>query len=42
MVRNMKIASDLGYGTAIALLLLVIGGLFSLIYLRTLNRSEVA
>ena len=34
------IASDLGYGTAIALLLLVIGAVFSLIYLRTLNRSE--
>jgi multiple sugar transport system permease protein len=34
------IASDLGYGTAIALLLLVMGGIFSLIYLRTLNRSE--
>lgn len=34
------IASDLGYGTAIALLLLLIGGVFSVIYLRTLNRGD--
>jgi len=34
------VASDLGYGTAIALLLLLIGGIFSVIYLRAL-RSEV-
>ena len=35
------IASDLGYGTAIALLLLLMGGIFSVIYLKTLNRSEI-
>lgn len=36
------IASDLGYGTAIALLLLLIGAIFSVVYLRTLDRSEVS
>jgi multiple sugar transport system permease protein len=34
------VSADLGYGTAIALLLLLIGGIFSIIYLRAL-RSEV-
>ena len=34
------VSADLGYGTAIALLLLVIGGIFSVIYLRALNKSE--
>jgi multiple sugar transport system permease protein len=34
------IAADLGYGTAIALLLLLIGGIFSVIYLRALRTSE--
>lgn len=34
------VSSDLGYGTAIALLLLLIGGVFSVIYLRALNTSE--
>jgi multiple sugar transport system permease protein len=34
------VAADLGYGTAIALLLLLIGGIFSIVYLRAL-RSEV-
>jgi multiple sugar transport system permease protein len=34
------VSADLGYGTAIALLLLLIGGLFSVIYLRALNKSE--
>lgn len=34
------VASNLGYGTAIALLLLLIGGVFSVIYLRTLNPGE--
>lgn len=36
------IASDLGYGTAIALLLLLIGAIFSVVYLRTLDRAEVS
>jgi multiple sugar transport system permease protein len=34
------VAFDLGYGTAIALLLLLIGGVFSVIYLRMLNNTE--
>ena len=34
------VSADLGYGTAIALLLLVIGGIFSVIYLRALSKSE--
>lgn len=34
------VSADLGYGTAIALLLLFIGGLFSVVYLRALNTSE--
>jgi multiple sugar transport system permease protein len=34
------VSADLGYGTAIALLLLVIGGIFSVIYLRILSKSE--
>lgn len=34
------VSADLGYGTAIALLLLLIGGIFSVIYLRALNASE--
>jgi len=34
------VSADLGYGTAIALLLLLIGGIFSVIYLRALNKSE--
>ena len=34
------VSSDLGYGTAIALLLLLIGGIFSVIYLRALSKSE--
>jgi multiple sugar transport system permease protein len=34
------VSADLGYGTAIALLLLLIGGVFSVIYLRALNSSE--
>jgi multiple sugar transport system permease protein len=34
------VAADLGYGTAIALLLLLIGGIFSVIYLRALRTSE--
>jgi multiple sugar transport system permease protein len=34
------VAADLGYGTAIALLLLVIGGIFSVIYLCVLRTSE--
>lgn len=36
------VSSDLGYGTAIALLLLVIGGIFSIVYLRALSSSEPA
>jgi multiple sugar transport system permease protein len=32
--------SDLGYGTALALVLLLIGGIFSLIYLRALRLGE--
>jgi multiple sugar transport system permease protein len=32
--------SDLGYGTALALVLLLIGGVFSLIYLRALRLGE--
>ena len=32
--------SQLGYGTALALLLLLVGGVFSLIYLRTLRLGE--
>lgn len=36
------VSSDLGYGTAIALLLLLIGGVFSVIYLRALSSSEPA
>lgn len=35
------VSADLGYGTAIALLLLLIGGIFSVVYLRALNTSEV-
>jgi multiple sugar transport system permease protein len=31
------VSADLGYGTAIALLLLLIGGVFSIVYLRGLN-----
>lgn len=34
------VSADLGYGTAIALLLLLIGGIFSVVYLRALNTSE--
>lgn len=34
------VSSDLGYGTAIALLLLLIGGIFAAVYLRALNTSE--
>jgi len=34
------VSSDLGYGTAIALLLLLIGGIFSVVYLRVLRTSE--
>jgi multiple sugar transport system permease protein len=36
------VSADLGYGTAIALLLLLIGGLFSVVYLRALSSSEPA
>ncbi len=36
------VSADLGYGTAIALLLLLIGGVFSVVYLRALNTSEPA
>lgn len=36
------VSSDLGYGTAIALLLLLIGGIFSVVYLRALRTSEPA
>ena len=35
------VSSDLGYGTAIALLLLLIGGIFSVVYLRALKPAEV-
>jgi multiple sugar transport system permease protein len=31
---------NLGYGTAMALILLVVGALFSLVYLRFLNVDE--
>jgi multiple sugar transport system permease protein len=34
------VSADLGYGTAIALLLLLIGGIFSVVYLRALNATE--
>ncbi len=34
------VSSDLGYGTAIALLLLLLGGIFSIVYLRALRPSE--
>ena len=34
------VSADLGYGTAIALLLLLIGGIFSVVYLRALNTEE--
>jgi len=34
------VSSDLGYGTAIALLLLLIGGIFSVVYLRALRTTE--
>ena len=34
------VSADLGYGTAIALLLLVVGAIFSVIYLRALSKSE--
>jgi multiple sugar transport system permease protein len=34
------VSADLGYGTAIALLLLLIGGIFSVVYLRALNTSD--
>jgi multiple sugar transport system permease protein len=33
--------SQLGYGTALALILLAIGGVFSLVYLRALRLDEV-
>jgi multiple sugar transport system permease protein len=33
--------SQLGYGTALALILLLIGGVFSLIYLRTLRLEDL-
>lgn len=36
------VSSDLGYGTAIALLLLLIGGIFSVVYLRALKPTEVS
>jgi len=32
--------SQLGYGTALALLLLLVGGIFSLVYLRTLRLGD--
>jgi multiple sugar transport system permease protein len=35
------VSADLGYGTAIALLLLLIGGIFSVVYLRALRGSEI-
>ncbi len=35
------VSADLGYGTAIALLLLLIGGIFSIVYLRALSSSEL-
>ncbi len=35
------VSADLGYGTAIALLLLLIGGVFSVVYLRALRGSEI-
>lgn len=42
MYREALSLGDLGYGTAIALALLVVAGLFSVVYVRMLSREEQA